>query len=207
MSSATIKSLFDKVNGKQDLSTHFAPDLGKQMSQAASEWRKEFPDLKWKLGRVVEQRDRVSFQYVAEGTHKPTGKKASWSGSGVAIVKGGKVVTLQVVEDFHSRIADLGQVFVIPQDNISGTWKGELFGIDFTLQADQNPPADAVTGTISGLGLSLPVTGENDPPNVKLSGDSPKGKVTLTGTWTGANSISGTLNGAGFQNQPVELDR
>jgi hypothetical protein len=177
------------------------------MTQAQAEWHQEFPDIKWKLGNVVEQREHVTFRYVAEGTHKPTGKKASWTGSGVAIVKAGKIVNLQIVEDFLGRYADIGVVAPMPQDDMSGNWTGQLWGIDFVLHAEQKPPAHDVIGNLSGLGQSLAVSGKNDPPNVTLAGNSPKGPVTFNGIWTGPNTLSGTLNGAGFQNQAVEFHR
>jgi hypothetical protein len=207
MASAAIKGLLEAVNKNAGVGSHAQGELGRQLEQSSTDWRKEYPDIKWKLDNVVEKGGRVGFQYSATGTHKKTGKKAAWSGSGVATLKGNKLVSVRVVEDVFKRWLDIDMLPPDPEDDISGTWDGSLWGVDFQLQADQDPPSDNITGTLSGLGQSLPVSGKNDTPNVSFSGNTPKGQVTFNGTWTGNNQISGTLNGAGFNNQPVVLNR
>lgn len=207
MATAAIKALLEAVNKNTGVASHGAGELGRRIEQSSADWRKEYPDIKWSLDQVVEKGEQVGFRYTATGTHKKTGKRATWTGAGTARVKGGKLIAVRVAEDYLKRALDIDILPADPQDDMSGLWKGNLFGIDFQLDADQNPPSDKVTGTLSGLGQSLAVSGTNDDPNVNLAGNTPKGPVTLKGTWTGSNQITGTLNGAGFNNQPVVLNR
>jgi predicted ester cyclase len=204
-----ISSLTEAVNKKADVAQFFSKEALKTVSAAQADWRKEFPDISWKVDEVVEHGDRVGVRYTATGTHKKSGKKVSWCGSAIVRVSGDEVHLLQVAEDYLGRLISIGDgVFpASPQDNISGNWKGTVFGVPFVMDLKQAPPADKVTGTISGLGSSLPVSGTNTPPTVKLSGNTPKGAVTFTGTWAGDNVIHGHIDGAGFKNEPVTVKR
>ena len=205
---AHIKSLAEAVSGKADVSRFFGGDEGKQIAASQAAWREEYPDIQWKVDNVVEEGDHVGIHYTATGTHKASGKKLTWTGSAVAQVTGDKIRLVQVREDYLARLIGIGK-FVLDnaQNNISGTWNGNLWGIQFVMPLQQNPPSTAVKGSISALGDSIPLSGTNTPPSVNLGGSTPKGPVTFVGTWAGDNQINGTLNGAGFNNQPVTFNR
>jgi hypothetical protein len=187
------------------------PTIEAQLAQHIREgqaiWRNEFPDIAWTIGTVLEQGGRVGFRYTAAGTHKASGKKASWEGAGVAHVADGKLLRIYVNELAWGRLIDIGIVPASPEDDISGTWAGDLFGIQFTLELQQSLPGDRVTGTLSGLDSSFPVSGTNDPPRVNLTATAPKGNVTFQGMWVSGSQIQGTINGGGFSQQPVTFDR
>lgn len=203
-----LRSMAEAVSGKGDVSRFFAAEEAKTIAASQAAWRKEYPDIQWKVDDTVQQGDRVGIHYTASGTHKASGKKVSWRGTALAHYDGKKLSLIQVHEDYLGRLLGLGRdALTTAQDDISGTWKGTLFGIEFVMQLSQSPPSTSVTGTLTALGESIKLSGTNTPPTVNLQGDTPKGAVTLAGTWVGDNQIQGTLNGAGFDNQPVTFTR
>jgi len=214
---AQIVDLFEAVNAKGGLSRSLRSTTRKVKLDAAvaaaiksahQELLKEFPDLQYTLDKVVEEADRIGFRYTACGTHERINRRATWCGSGLARVRNGRVTAIHLQEDYWGRELDLGNVPDSPSDDITGEWKGEVFGVDFTMELEQSPPKDAVTGTLNVLGQSVPLTGANDPPTVKLQGKTGDGKaIAFVGTWDGNDSISGTINGGGFKKVAVEMSR
>lgn len=202
-----VQSALQAANSGSSLDQFFGHETAQHFAAGHAFWRKEFPDITWKLDNLVEKGTRVAFRYTATGTHHKTGKKSSWSGTAVGHMVDGKLHVIRVIEDALGAIVGQGTIPAGPEDNISGQWNGNLWGVPFIMQLQQSPPSDAVTGTISGVGSSLPVTGKNDPPNVVVSGNSPKGTITFTGTWASDSQINGVLNGGGFTNQPVVVNR
>jgi hypothetical protein len=66
------------------------------------------------------------------------------------------------------------------------------------------------TGTISGAGtpLAITVTGTHSHPNVSLNANAPGFEpMNFQGTFTNDNTINGTLNGSGFDNFALTLQR
>jgi hypothetical protein len=208
---ARIKALVEAASGKADVSRFFSSEEGKQIAASQAAWREEYPDIQWKLDNVVEEGEHVGIHYTATGTHKESGKKLTWTGSAIARVQGNQFQLVKVHEDYLARLIGLGRLgqwtLDNPQNNITGNWTGNLFGIQFNMPLQQTPPSTAVSGTLSALGSSIPLTGTNTPPSVNLGGNTPKGAVTFVGTWASENQINGTLNGAGFNNQPVTFNR
>jgi hypothetical protein len=205
-----VKAAFEALNqtaGLRSVATSLDRELSARVLQGEKALRETFPDIQIKLEKVLEKSGRVGFRYTCSGTHKRLRKKATWSGSGVATVVNGKITGFHVVEDHLGRELDLGNVPASPEDDASGDWKGQVFGVDFTLDLTQQPPNKAVKGTLSVLGMSFAVAGTNVPPNVKLSGKANGGTITFVGTWKGANEIDGVLNGGGIDNQKATITR
>ena len=202
-----LQAAIEAANKKGKLDAFFTPQTLENVNAGLASWRKELPDIQWQLDNVVKKGDRVAFRYTASATPAGSKQKISWHGTAVGAVIDGKVHITHINEDVLGALVGRGQLPDSPQDDISGTWNGELFGVNFKLNLQQATGKDAVHGTISALGNTIPVTGTNDPPKVNISGSSPKGQVVLAGMWTGPNQIKGTLTGAGFQNQPIEIDR
>jgi hypothetical protein len=178
----------------------FHAQLANAMSASVAQWRKIHPDISWTIDKTVQQDTRVAFRYTAKATHN--GQPVSWNGAAVAIVEGGKIVAVRVQEDWWGRLIDLGQVPVTKQDSMSGHWHGELFGIAFTAEFEQDA-AHKVTGSLNVLGDSAPVAGSNDGANVHLAGSG----ISFAGTWAGTDKVKGTLNGPGFNNVAVSFNR
>ena len=72
--------------GRAAASDVFHANLTGRMTAALSEWQKNYPDIEWKVDKVLEKGDRAAFRYTASGKHKDQKDKASWSGSGIAIL-------------------------------------------------------------------------------------------------------------------------
>lgn len=198
---------FNRTGGLRAVATPLDRGLSARILAGEKGLREVYPDIQIKLDKVVEKAGRVGFRYTCSGTHQKLKKKATWSGSGVATVSNGKITGFHVVEDHWGRELDLGNVPASPEDDASGDWKGQVFGVDFSLDLAQQAPNKAVTGTLSVLGMSFAVSGTNVPPNVKLSGKSNGGTITFVGTWAGANEIDGVLNGGGIDNQKARITR
>jgi hypothetical protein len=138
------------------------------------------------------------------GVDRKTNKKAQWQGSGLARLTGDRIGVLHVREDYWGQLVDLGRLPDIPEDDITGVWKGTVLGIPFTAELTQE--GTKVTGTLNVLGQSVPVSGTNTPPNVSLSGSSGGQQMSFRGIWQDEDQIVGTLAGAGL-NEQVTLDR
>lgn len=202
-----LQGAVQAANQKAKIDKFFSPETLQNFTAGQAAVRKQFPDVQWTVDNVVEKGGKVAFRYTATGTAKGTRKKVSWSGTAVGVLVDGKIHVTHIDEDHLGAVLGRGELPTTPQDDMTGDWKGDLFGVPFELKAQQQNGKDVVKGVISALGSSLPVTGTNDPPNVNLQGNSPKGKVSLVATWAGPNTLKGSLNGAGFQNQPVTLNR
>ncbi len=205
-----LKRIFEAANKTGALGRLDVPveaSIKKSLTAAHGALHKEFSDVEVKLDKVVEEADRIGFRYTCAGTHRRINKRATWTGSGIARVAKGAITGLQVNEDHWGRELDLGNVPESAEDNITGNWKGQIYGIDFTLDMTQTPPDTAVKGDLTILGSSYALKGTNTPPNVSLSGSSGGKTLTFKGTWSGANEIDGTINGAGIDNQKVTLTR
>ncbi len=92
---------------------------------------------------------------------------------------------------------------------VTGTWVGTSSGATVNLVLTEN------SGTVSGSGtmvagtasIALTVAGSHNGASVSLTFKTSGFQDTnLTGTFAG-NSITGTLNGSGFVNEPVTLQR
>jgi len=202
-----LEAAFAAANRKGKLDAFFTPETLQNVREGLAFWRKEHPDIQWQLNNVVRKGNRVAFRYTASATPSGSREKMSWQGTAVGMIVDGKVHIAQVNEDVLGATVGRGQLPESPQDDISGTWDGDLFGVDFKLNLQQPTGKDTVRGKITALGNTIPVSGTNVPPNVTISGSSPKGQISLAGKWTGPNQISGTLSGAGFRNQPIEIGR
>ncbi len=193
-----LKRLVEEVNSGQ--ATNLRSAQGNAIERSIATRRRRSANLKYELDEVQDHGDRVAFRYTAHGAN------GSWCGSGCASLKGEELHVDQHSEDYigrriaEGRIADFFSA-ADPQDNITGDWTGELFGVKFTMDLNQKPPSDAVTGTISALGSSFPLTGTNNPPNVAASGSSDGKTIKFSGQWTGPNTIDGTISGDGFNNK------
>ncbi|HEY8207061.1 MAG TPA: nuclear transport factor 2 family protein [Myxococcaceae bacterium] len=204
---AHLQSAFQAANQKAKLDQFFTPESLQNMTAGQAAVRKQFPDVQWHVESVVEKGSRIAFRYTVTGTHPSTNKKITWGGTATGFVVGGKVHVTHVDEDHLGAKVGNGVFPTTPEDDMTGNWNGDLWGVPFNLQANEAPGQNVVHGVISSLGQTLPVTGTNNPPNVSLTGNTKKGNVTLTGTWQNGNTINGMLNGAGFTNQPIVLTR
>lgn len=208
MTKAQLEEVFGTANKKTGkLDPFFTPESLENVKAGLAYWRKQYPDIQWQVDSVVKKGDRVAFRYTATGTHAASRQKMSWGGTAVGKMIKGKVHLLHINEDTLGAHVGQGNLPSTPQDDISGTWDGDLWGVDFKLNLQQATGKDVVHGTISALGNTIPVSGTNDPPNVNISGSSPKGSIALNGTWASDNEIDGTLNGAGFNKQPITIKR
>jgi hypothetical protein len=207
-----VKSLFDTFQSGADMRTLVDDRLARKLTQSATDFRTTFNEANVTMGNVIEKGDRIAFRYTRAGVDKKTNKRVQWHGSAVARVVNGKIADIQVMEDHWGLLIDQGIIPTLPQDDISGDWSGSLFGIPFSLDLTEAPNSTKVTGTLSvpALNLSVAVSGTNNPaanPDVQLSGSASGQTITFTGNWNGANEIDGTINGAGFSNQAVEINR
>lgn len=204
---AHLQSAFQAANQKHALDQFFTPETLHSVTAGQASVRKDYPDVQWHVDSVLEKGNRVAFRYTATGTHQASNKKVSWNGTASGFVVGGKVHITHVDEDLLGAQIGHGMFPATPEDDMSGNWRGDLWGVPFQLNANEQSGQNVVHGVISALGQTLPVTGTNTPPTVSLTGNSKKGNVTLTGTWANGNTINGMLNGAGFNNQPIVLNR
>ena len=93
---------------------------------------------------------------------------------------------------------------------VAGQWSGSMDGLTFSMLLTQDE--SQVTGTGQGTGGSegsdvLTITGVYLPPNVSLTIES---SVYSATNFTGVHSehtITGHLNGGGFENRPLTLTR
>jgi len=207
-----VKSLFELFKSGGDFGSVAEEKLAGQLRQSAAEFRRTFSNATVAVDKLLERGNQVAFRYTRNGTDLKTNKPAKWTGSAVARVVNGKIVDIQLKEDYWGRLIDLEVIPTIPQDDISGHWTGNLFGMPFSLDLSQAPNSIKVTGSLSvpTLNLTVPVSGTNSVaanPDVQLSGSTGAQALTLTGNWAGKNQINGVLNGAGFNNLPVEINR
>lgn len=202
-----LKAVLEAANKGTSVRKLCSPEIADTIITGQDAWREAYSDVQWVLDEVIEQGERVAFRYTTSAVSKETKKKMTWTGSGVAHVTNGKFSRLKLNEDHWGRLIAEGKTPLTPEDDITGTWNGSLWGVAFVLQLQQSPPSTAVSGSVSGLGMSLPLTGTNTPPSVLLAGSSPKGPVTFSGNWKGDNEIDATINGAGFDNQPITITR
>lgn len=169
----------------------FHPHVATKLDASMGELRRAHPDFTWQIDHSVEQGNRVAFRYTAGSA----AAKMQWTGSAVAIVENGKIVAVRLQDDWASIILK-GGIPKVPQDDMSGRWHGNAFGVDFQLDASEE--GQKVSGTLTVLGQSVAVNGTNDGHNVHLSGNAPGGGQTaFAGTWATANKITGTLSGVG----------
>jgi hypothetical protein len=203
-----LKTILNAINTQSPLHRAVYPDIAEQLVRGQEQWRRQYPDIEWKLDKVVQKGNRVGFRYTAKGTVEGSKEKSTWTGSGIATVDDkGRLQHLRVQEDHWGRLIDQGIIPDLKEQDITGVWKGEVFGVGFQMNLKQTSGTDKVSGTISALGESLPLSGTNTPPTVDLAGKSPKGEVTFKGKWENDDTINGVINGAGFDNQSVQITR
>ncbi|HEX6086964.1 MAG TPA: nuclear transport factor 2 family protein [Thermoanaerobaculia bacterium] len=195
---------FNKGDGGA-LGKMFGGGLGKNAAKATDAVRKDLGDLTYDLEHVHAEGDQVHFSYTAKGS-AGGGKAATWTGSGVATVKDGKIVGLQTYEDAIRRDIQLGRLKgrLTANPSMTGNWSGSAQGITVTLQLVQS--GNNVTGTANAFGATFPVTGTNNYPTVNLAGNMNGVQVTFSGSFASPNSIPGTLTALGSSIQ-VTINR
>lgn len=94
--------------------------------------------------------------------------------------------------------------------SIEGTWTGSIEGGTFTLTLAQQGSDITGSGNISATGgsASLNITGTRSGANISLVMTSSGFEdLNYSGTIQNATTINGTLNGSGFQNEPLTLTK
>lgn len=138
-------------------------------------FRKDFPDVAFTVNTAVASGDLVGFHYTGTGTHAATGKRLSWTGSGVARVINSVVSEiLSLVEDTIGRNIQLGIFPALGFGGVTGRWVGTSNGLMCAIDALQGE-----SGSISGT--------------MRLES---VGKFTITGSRAG-NALQITATGAG----------
>jgi predicted ester cyclase len=209
---SVVKNAVEAFNQGQaeGLQKAFGKDMSATAAESAKSLRSAFPDLKYKIDHIQSEGSQVTFTYSVSGTHKgalgqfkATDKSAQWHGWGVATVENGVITRLHTNEDWVRAGMQLG----IANPTMVGTWVGGSQGTSVTLTLTQSGNGVNGTGTLSGSPDSFPISGTNNFPAVSLGGTVFGLQVSFDGTFSGPNSIPGTLTIQGFPPLSVTLNR
>ena len=209
---AVVKAAVEAFNGgKADgVKKAFGRDVEKGALESMGTLRGAFPDLQYSIDHIQAEGNQVTFAYTVKGTHKgalgdikATNKAAQWHGWGVATVENGVITSVHTNEDWVRAGIQLGLV----NPSMTGTWTGSSGSTTVTLVVTQSGNNVSGNATMSGLSDKFPVSGTNNYPNVNLQGNAFGLQITFAGSFSGTNTIPGTLTVQGFPSQAVTLTR
>ena len=107
---------------RHDLRSTQAQPGGAGMAKIAADFRRAFPDVRWRVDLVLGENDLVAARWTATGTHtgpwgsvEPTGKRASFSGVNIFRFADGKVAELWNHRDDLGLMTQVGApIFAMP---------------------------------------------------------------------------------------------
>jgi PKD repeat protein len=121
-------------------------------------------------------------------------------------------VMLTVTDDDGATGNATQEIVVVP--SMSGTWQGtfDLDGSQVTTNMILTESGGSVSGSgafqTSGGSLAFTVTGTHPHPTVALTLMASGFEDTnYSGTFTGNNTVAGALNGSGFNDEPLTINR
>jgi len=95
------REVFHDDYERHDLRSTQAQPGGAGMAKIAADFRRAFPDVRWRVDLVLGEEDLVAARWTATGTHtgpwgsvEPTGKPATFSGVNIFRFADGKVAEL-----------------------------------------------------------------------------------------------------------------
>ena len=100
-----------------DLVWHYTKINGVEaFKQNLTAFRTDFPDLRIITEELVAEGDKVAVHMTGQGTHAPTGKQVTWTGTAILRIIDGKIVEAWVNEDALGRLQQIGFELVPPKD-------------------------------------------------------------------------------------------
>jgi steroid delta-isomerase-like uncharacterized protein len=100
---------------RHDLRPSQAPPGGAGQAKIATDFRRAFPDLRFRVDLIIAEDDLVAARWTASGTHvgpwgsvEPTGKRAEFSGVNIFRISDGKVAEIWNHRDDLGLMTQLG---------------------------------------------------------------------------------------------------
>ena len=78
-------------------------------------FRTDFPDERLTCEELVAEGDKVAARIAGQGTHAPTGKRATWTAIAILRITDGKIVEMWSNEDLLGRLQQIGFELVPPK--------------------------------------------------------------------------------------------
>jgi len=193
--SDVLKKSFDEIN-RGDYTSSFSADMSKMVELHFAQLRTEYPDLTYQLKAGVDRGNTVAFDWVASSTHAPTGRKVSWTGTGVAHILNGRILAAKVNHDnVLRRDIQLSAVPRVGFGPLGGAWATSLFGLNVKLDLSHDEAGVWGAADIQNVGQST-FEGVTVNDGVHFKVVMPAGEEhQFVGTLKGNNTIVGRLEG------------
>lgn len=183
-------------------------DVARRLERWAIELERHFRTVRRTIIHLVEDGARLGFLYrvLGEGA-----ARVSWTGSGLARIRDGRIVELLIQEDAWAWKLRLRHSPRLPTDLVTGTWYGSVYSLPFYLRLDQRVEDPRFAGELEtfvseAAGFLAPrrteVAGRNVHPVVAL--ENADGDFRFEGRWTGFHRLEGRI---ALLPEPVVLRR